>query len=232
MIIKKKIRTSRSKIAIRIAQTNGKSNCIIATNGKYRKHTEQAQGHKAKGSGSLLGEARARGDQEEALNGMQIRGGVAGAGIRRVSGGALDLARGSDRRGGVGAGVGGVRRLPRTLPFQPVTAAAAASAGVRLDWIGLDSLPSTLATPAAFPPSAPRLPFCSRSLFPLESRPPLLLASASARPKRVGWCSWRRWRLHPARCGRRVHGVGRPGAALRLAWFGQCGSPLGSLLLR
>jgi len=167
---------------------------------------------------------------------MQIRGGAAGTGTRRDSGGASDLARGSDRRGGVGAGVGGVRRLPRTLPFQPVTGAAAASVGVRLDWIGLDSLPSTLATPAAFPPpSAPRLPFApgAFSLWNL-ARPPLLaplgLASARARPKRVGgWCSWRRWRLTPARCGRRVRGVGRARAALRLAWFGQCGSSLGSL---
>ena len=175
MIMKKKSEQDVVKIGARIARTNGKSNCIIATNGKYRKHTKQAQGHKANGSGRLLGEARAQGDQEEALNGMQIRGGAAGTGTRRDSGGASDLARGSDRRGGVGAGVGGVRRLPRTLPpssQSPLRQPRRPGSG----WIGLDSLPSTLATPAAFPPpSAPRLPFApgAFSLWNL-ARPPLL----------------------------------------------------------
>lgn len=130
---------------------------------------------KAKGSGRLLGEARPRGGQEEALRGMQIRGVAAVAGIRRDSGGTLDLARGSDRRGGVGAGVGGVRRLPSTLPFQPASHRCLRSRVGRcragLDWTGL---PPPHCPLPAFPLLRTSPPFCSRGLFPLESRPPLL----------------------------------------------------------
>jgi hypothetical protein len=165
-----------------------------------------------KGSGCLLGETRARGSQEKPLRGMQIRSGAAGAGIRRDS----------------GEGVGSSARLrsPRErcrwraslaehtcLPASHTCASA--SAVIRLDWTGL--LP---AAHCRFSPSAPRLRFCSRRLFPFGISPPpaaslLLLPSASARRKRVGWTGG------GASPARRVRGVGAlhcgwPGLAMRL----------------
>lgn len=191
-----------AEIATHIAQTNGKSNRAIATNWRIQGKISYETGTWGREVGRLLGETTARGGQEEALRGMQIRGGAAGAGVRRDSGGGVGSgARLRSPRGG--AGVGGVRRLPSTLAFQPVTAALPRrpSAVVRLDWIGLGWLVASPLPTAAFPPSAPRLPsFCCRGLFalwnlsPPPSRRPAarlpLLASASARPKRLGW-----WRL-------------------------------------
>lgn len=158
------------------------------------------------------GDEGARRSGGEPLRGMQIRGGAAGAGIRRDSGGGVGSgARLRSPRGA--AGVGGVRRLPSTLAFQPVTAALPRRPWS--GWIGLDWTPPPHCRPlpCRFFPLRTSPPLLLPGLFfPLESRllPPaasllLLLASASARPKRVGW-----WR---------VRGVGAL-AALRLARFG------------
>jgi len=174
------------------------------------KHIKQT--HRERKRVITWGDEGARRSGGEPLRGMQIRGGAAGAGIRRDSGG--------------GVGSGARLRSPRGVPVSVACVACRAHlpssqsqlrcrvgrGPAGLDWTGLP-LPTAAHCPAAFPPSAPRLPFCSRAFFfPLESRllPPaasllLLLASASARPKRVGW-----WR---------VRGVGAL-AALRLARFG------------
>jgi len=120
------------------------------------------------------GDEGARQSGGEPLRGMQIRGGAAGAGIRRDSGGGVGSGARSDRREGVPVSVACVAcraHLPSSQSQRRYYRFGRGPAG--LDWTGLPR-PSPLPT-AAFPPSAPRLPFCSRAFFCLwnlaSSRP-------------------------------------------------------------
>lgn len=145
-------------------------------------------------------------------------GGAAGAGVRRDSGrGVGSGARVRSPRAGVPVPVSVAWRasLAEHTCLPASHTCASASAVIRLDWTGL--LP---AAHCRFSPSAPRLRFCSRRLFPFGISPPpaaslLLLPSASARRKRVGWTGG------GASPARRVRGVGAlhcgwPGLAMRL----------------
>jgi len=164
--MKKKSEQDVVKIGARIARTNGKSNCIIATNGKYRKHTKQAQGRKANVRGRLLvgrrgREAIRRRGPERNADPRRRRGHWNPPRFRRGvgSGARLRSARGCRCRCRWRASL-----AAHTSPFQPVTAAAAASAGVRLDWIGLDWTPSPPHWP--LPPLFPLPPHLASLLLP------------------------------------------------------------------
>jgi hypothetical protein len=152
------------KIDTHIAQENRRSNCHHSNERKTQKRYRASRRRKEVGAywGRRGREAVRRGLCPECRSGASLRSPESSA----IPAGALDLTRGSDRRRGVGAGagVGGVRRLPSTLPFQPASHRCLRSRVGRcragLDWTGLPS-PPLPTLPPLFPSSAPRLPFCS-----------------------------------------------------------------------
>jgi len=178
---------SKHMIIKKIPTRRSKNNCTHCPNereeqphhSKERKIQKTYQaGTRAQGERKRAltwGEARARGDQE-ARPGTECR---SEAVPRAPESAAIPAGRRIWRAAPIGAGVSVACVACRAhfpLPASHRCGSRVGRGPAGLDWIGLDSLPSTLATPAAFPPP-PHLasPFApgAFSLWNL-ARPPLL----------------------------------------------------------